>query len=122
MSIFYSDPAPGKSKTPETEITPQAALIAVGVMLAIAGYNKRGLVEAFYFRNFEAIYLGAYGAIIAMAVATIWQIKKRTKKLSLRMGLISFLFGNKNAIYVGRTEDGLSLSLPRRARLEVREV
>ncbi len=118
MSLFYSDPPSNTSKNQNTEITPQAVVMLLVAVLAMAGYSKRSLLEVFYYRNFELIYLSAYALIATFVVLAIWQVKKRTKKISHRMNLLSFLFGNEKGTFVGKSQDNISLSLPDRTRLE----
>jgi hypothetical protein len=117
MLLFYPDP-PSQAKKADNEITPQGAFGIICAVLALLGYSKRVLISHFYFRNFETIYLAAYFFIAALAALGIWQVKKKTKAVSRRMNLLSWLLRYETAIFVGRTRDGISLNLPRSARLE----
>jgi TraM recognition site of TraD and TraG len=117
MSLFYPDP-PSQTKKADNEITPQAAFGIICAVLALLGYNKRAPVFQFYFRNFETIYLAAYFFIAVLSALGIWQLKKKTKAVSRRMNLLSWLLRYETGIFVGKTRDGISLNLPRSARLE----
>ena len=114
MSIFYNDPpAPEKKKE---DVPIEFALMAGALAIGAVAYAKWHLIMRFYFRNFETIWLSAYGAIALIAAVIIGVIVKRTKALTDRENLLGEVSDSFGSIFVGTTHDGENLYLSEKDR------
>lgn len=74
--------------------------------------TNQHVIENFYFRHFEKIYLAGYSLILVVAMYLVYLLRKHTKKMSERAHLLSPLWDKEEGnIVVGQTEDKISLHL-----------
>ncbi|MGZ6310408.1 MAG: type IV secretory system conjugative DNA transfer family protein [Bdellovibrionota bacterium] len=92
------------------------AVMAVALVVAAVTYKYRGLINRFYYVNFEQIYLGLYGVAAALFALIAYRVAKNTEASAKRVRFVRS-FSRTPGIFIGRTTDGIPLRVPERSRL-----
>ncbi|MBS1983520.1 MAG: hypothetical protein JST16_05050, partial [Bdellovibrionales bacterium] len=116
--MFYQDNNKGShngSTTPQRDISlPEALGIASLLGVAVAS-QKMNAINAFYFRNYEKIYFGAWVLCLLLLALGIRKLVKATRPFEEHVGRLRHVW-SANGVFAGNMDDGTPIYVSDKSR------